>query len=66
MKRIKYKILYGAAAILLFAGLLYAGREAVTYVAGEGVSGEEKLCIVVDAGHGGNDPGKVGINGAKE
>ena len=24
----------------------------------------EKICIVVDAGHGGSDPGKVGINGA--
>lgn len=26
----------------------------------------EKICIVVDAGHGGSDPGKVGINGALE
>lgn len=27
---------------------------------------EEKLTIVVDAGHGGKDPGKVGVNGALE
>lgn len=26
----------------------------------------KELCIVVDAGHGGDDPGKVGINGALE
>ncbi len=26
----------------------------------------KKICIVVDAGHGGSDPGKVGINGALE
>lgn len=28
--------------------------------------GEEAPCIVIDPGHGGFDPGKVGINGAKE
>ncbi len=26
----------------------------------------QKFCVVVDAGHGGNDPGKVGVNGALE
>lgn len=30
------------------------------------VSGSVRKCVVVDAGHGGVDPGKVGINGAKE
>ena len=27
---------------------------------------KKKLCVVVDAGHGGADPGKVGINGSLE
>ena len=26
----------------------------------------EGPCVVIDAGHGGDDPGKIGINGAKE
>lgn len=26
----------------------------------------QKYCVVVDAGHGGDDPGKVGVNGALE
>ncbi|MGN0348835.1 MAG: N-acetylmuramoyl-L-alanine amidase [Roseburia sp.] len=27
---------------------------------------KDNICIVVDAGHGGSDPGKVGVNGALE
>ena len=29
-------------------------------------AGAEKLTVAVDAGHGGDDPGKIGINGALE
>ncbi|MBQ6806455.1 MAG: N-acetylmuramoyl-L-alanine amidase [Lachnospiraceae bacterium] len=32
----------------------------------EVITQKEKLCVVIDAGHGGADPGKVGINGALE
>lgn len=49
--------------LLVVAGFL-AKRGAV-YVQQTQV-GKEKNCIVIDAGHGGNDPGKVGIHGEKE
>ena len=34
---------------------------------GENVEvGERRACVVIDAGHGGDDPGKIGVNGIKE
>lgn len=66
MDKFRNKILCGAAALLLLAGVCYMGREAAAYVMGKNVAGEVKICVVVDAGHGGVDPGKVGINGALE
>lgn len=49
--------------LLVAAGFL-AKRGAV-YVQQTQV-GKENNCIVIDAGHGGNDPGKVGVHGEKE
>ena len=47
--------------------MLIVGREAARYAAGENVKIKEgKICVVIDAGHGGDDPGKVGINGIYE
>ncbi|MDE7359447.1 MAG: N-acetylmuramoyl-L-alanine amidase, partial [Lachnospiraceae bacterium] len=31
-----------------------------------GMDGKEKPCVVIDAGHGGADPGKVGVDGSLE
>lgn len=56
------------AGILLFSMFVVA-REGAVYVNSAAVdkkSTKEKICVVVDAGHGGSDPGKVGINGALE
>ena len=61
------------AGILLFSMFVVA-REGAAYVFSNKVlesetgpaAGEERICIVIDAGHGGADPGKVGINGALE
>lgn len=66
MNRLQYRLLYGAAAILCLTGLLYVGRGAVAHVISRSAEESGKVCVVIDAGHGGDDPGKVGINGAKE
>ena len=67
MNGFQYKLLSAAIAVMLLASVLYVGREAAVYVTGRSVDAEkEKICVVIDAGHGGDDPGKVGINGANE
>jgi len=67
MSRLQYKLLSIVMTVLLLSSMLYVGREAAAYVAAKKVSvAEEKRCVVIDAGHGGDDPGKVGINGANE
>ncbi len=53
--------------LLMTAGLLYlAGELAVHTTGGDVINYEEQVCIVLDAGHGGDDPGKIGINGSLE
>lgn len=53
--------------IMLVAAACLTVKNTVAYVASTRVEeGKEKKCVVIDAGHGGFDPGKVGINGALE
>ena len=54
----QYRLLSVAITVLLLAVKFYIGREAAAYVAGSGIKvGEEKekLCVVLDAGHGGTE-----------
>lgn len=62
----KKKIELGMAIVLLISAAILSRREAqIMVVSGEAGTVNEN-CIVIDAGHGGDDPGKIGINGALE
>lgn len=56
--------------VLLFAGLGLLFTRGIQKTAGEAVTEEKQAAVtatvVIDAGHGGSDPGKIGINGARE
>ncbi len=47
--------------ILLFSMFVVA-REGAVYVNSVQVENKKSVCVVIDAGHGGTDPGKVGVN----
>lgn len=52
------------AILLLASAFLLAKKGSV--LTGSNKAGEKENCIVIDAGHGGDDPGKIGINDALE
>ena len=58
----KIELLMGLC--ILLCAFVHARKSAV-FVQSER-AGSAPLCIVVDAGHGGDDPGKIGINDALE
>ena len=59
-------------AVILLASMFFIAREGAVCVSNMQLQEKEKeqnageICVVIDAGHGGSDPGKVGINGALE
>lgn len=70
MRKYKKK-LEMAMTVLILAGSFYIGRCTAAVVKGERVNpvaatAQGKMIVVVDAGHGGFDAGKVGINDALE
>ena len=54
MNRFQNKLLPVIMTVLLLVSVLYVGREMASYVTSRNVNvGEEKRCVVIDAGHGG-------------
>ncbi|MEF9946679.1 MAG: N-acetylmuramoyl-L-alanine amidase [Lachnospiraceae bacterium] len=54
-------------ALLLLVGVLIVSQKLSQYVSGEKViAKKEEYRVIVDAGHGGEDPGKVGVNDCLE
>lgn len=68
MSKWNQRLFSTVAVMLLLLSIVYVCKETVLYTVGRGVRvvGENGKCVVLDAGHGGEDPGKIGINGAKE
>lgn len=54
------------AVILVFAAAILSQKGAAISTSSSAVKNINPKCIVIDAGHGGDDPGKIGINGALE
>ena len=53
-------------ALTLLVSVFFLARRGAAFVSAEAVQEENLPCIVIDAGHGANDPGKVGVNGVLE
>ena len=56
------RVLQFIMAGILLVSMFFVAREGAVYVSTMQVEKQEKICVVVDAGHGGVDPGKVGVN----
>lgn len=55
------------AVMLLMTSVYFLTYKKAEQTTSQGVTVEDKkTCVIIDAGHGGADPGKVGINGALE
>lgn len=63
-----YKILSVILSLMFILSAYFLGRESGKYISAlsTGVDDGGKRTVVIDAGHGGDDPGKVGINGSNE
>lgn len=51
---------------ILMVSMFVVAREGAVYVNSLQAENKKRVCVVIDAGHGGSDPGKVGINNQLE
>lgn len=61
----RHKIVSALMAVCILISMYYLAGAAAQYTMNLQKQ-EERRIVIVDAGHGGDDPGKVGINGALE
>lgn len=67
MDKWNQRLVSAMAGMIFLLSLVYIAKEVVVYTVGNTTKAQKDVrCVVIDAGHGGDDPGKVGINGAKE
>ena len=61
------ELLMGLALLLaVFFAARHLGLSEASRAQSRAASGRERKVVAIDAGHGGNDPGKVGVNGSLE
>jgi len=61
-----HKVINYVMIALLFVSMFLVAREAARYVLSDKAEGINPNLVIIDAGHGADDGGKVGINGAVE
>lgn len=63
--QVQQKIIAIVMGVVFLLGSFLLAKETAEYVNAASIR-QRELCVVIDAGHGGIDPGKIGINGALE
>lgn len=53
-------------SVFLLAAMYFLAKEAAIYTNGLAGQTEQEMTVVLDVGHGGKDPGKVGVHGELE
>ncbi len=66
MKNKQLKICIIISIIVIFSGVFFHISNGTFSVWNESTGSQDNITIVIDPGHGGYDPGKVGINGTLE
>ena len=62
-----YEVMVRAALwMLMLLSICFAVRGGVKMASSGRVETADRPCVVIDAGHGGTDPGKVGVDGSLE